>query len=90
MVSVSDNGSGIAAENLPRIFDPFFTTKAPGKGTGLGMSIAREIVQKHGGTIAVESAPGKGTSFTLTLPAPAQALSSSAQEPLANQLPQAG
>jgi signal transduction histidine kinase len=68
VVRVSDNGSGIATANLAKIFDPFFTTKAPGKGTGLGMSIAREIIQKHGGTIEVESEVGKGTLFTVSLP----------------------
>ncbi len=68
LVSVNDNGSGIAKMNLTKIFDPFFTTKAPGKGTGLGMSIAREIVEKHGGTIGVESELGAGTTFTVSLP----------------------
>jgi two-component system NtrC family sensor kinase len=68
VVRVHDNGAGIATANLAKIFDPFFTTKAPGKGTGLGMSIAREIIQKHGGTIEVESEVGKGTLFTVSLP----------------------
>jgi len=67
-VIISDTGSGIAKENLTKIFDPFFTTKDVGKGTGLGMNIAYNIIQKHNGTIQVESEVGKGTTFTITLP----------------------
>ena len=67
-IEVSDNGKGIAPEVLPRIFDPFFTTKDVGKGTGLGLSIAYKIVSAHGGRIDVRSAPGEGTTFTVTLP----------------------
>ncbi|WP_077037701.1 ATP-binding protein [Pelomonas sp. KK5] len=67
-VEVQDNGSGIAPENLTRIFDPFFTTKPIGKGTGLGLSLAYGIVKKHDGHIQVESTPGVGTTFRLTLP----------------------
>jgi signal transduction histidine kinase len=66
--SISDNGSGIAPENLGRIFDPFFTTKEVGKGTGLGLSMSYGIVQKHQGQIEVDSALGKGTTFRVTLP----------------------
>ena len=66
--TIADTGSGIAAENLERIFEPFFTTKEPGKGTGLGMSIAREIIKKHGGTIQVASEPGQGATFTVEIP----------------------
>jgi|YNPBryBLVA2012_1023415.scaffolds.fasta_scaffold00041_19 two-component system cell cycle sensor histidine kinase/response regulator CckA len=73
-VRVSDTGAGIPPEHLPRIFDPFFTTKGPlgGSsipGTGLGLFVTYGIVQHHGGTIAVESVQGKGTTFTITLPA---------------------
>jgi len=68
-VVISDTGCGISPENTGRIFDPFFTTKEIGKGTGLGLSIAYDIiVNKHGGTIAVTSEVGKGSTFTITLP----------------------
>jgi signal transduction histidine kinase len=67
-VEVEDDGSGISKENLSRIFDPFFTTKAVGKGTGLGLSLAYGIVQKHGGRIDVDSEPGRGTRFRVTIP----------------------
>jgi signal transduction histidine kinase len=66
-VAIQDSGPGIPAEVLPRIFEPFFTTKAKGEGTGLGLSITARIVEKHGGTIRVESAPGR-TRFTIRLP----------------------
>jgi signal transduction histidine kinase len=67
-IEVEDDGSGIAKENLSRIFDPFFTTKAVGKGTGLGLSLSYGIVQKHGGRIEVDSEPGRGTRFRVTVP----------------------
>ncbi len=65
---VEDSGHGIAPEHLKKIFQPFFTTKPPGVGTGLGLSVVHGIVKGHGGGIAVESAPGAGTCFTITLP----------------------
>jgi len=65
-ITVSDQGKGIAAEHLPNIFRPFFTTK--GHGTGLGLSLARRMVESHGGTISVTSTPGEGTQFTVELP----------------------
>ncbi|OGR25054.1 MAG: hypothetical protein A2277_21070 [Desulfobacterales bacterium RIFOXYA12_FULL_46_15] len=68
-ICVSDTGCGIPAENLGRLFDPFFTTKPVGKGTGLGLSVAYEIVKAHEGNIKVESEPGKGSVFTVHLPA---------------------
>ena len=67
-VMISDTGCGIPKENLKKIFDPFFTTKDVGKGTGLGMNIAYNIVKKHNGTIQVESEVGKGTTFTIRIP----------------------
>ena len=67
-LEVEDNGGGIAPENLSRIFDPFFTTKPIGRGTGLGLSLAYGIVQKHAGKISVASEVGKGTTFRIELP----------------------
>ena len=69
-ISISDNGCGIPPHVLPHIFEPFFTTKPVGKGTGLGLSISYDIVTKHGGEMKVESTPGVGTTFTVTLPIP--------------------
>ncbi len=68
LITVQDTGSGIAEEHLPFIFDPFFTTKEVGRGTGLGLSVSHGIIKKHGGWITVESSPGKGSTFTITLP----------------------
>jgi two-component system NtrC family sensor kinase len=68
-IDISDDGAGIAPENLPRIFDPFFTTKPVGLGTGLGLSVSYNIIQKHGGVISVDSKAGVGTTFTVKLPA---------------------
>lgn len=65
-IEVEDNGAGIAKEVLPRIFIPFFTTKGP-KGSGLGLAMTKKIVEDMGGSIAVKSALGKGTRFTITL-----------------------
>jgi two-component system sensor histidine kinase AtoS len=63
---VADTGCGIPPDILPRIFDPFFSTKP--SGTGLGLSISHGIVREHGGAIDVESTPGQGTRFIITLP----------------------
>jgi two-component system NtrC family sensor kinase len=68
IVTVVDNGKGIPIERLGRIFEPFYTTKAPGRGTGLGLSVSHRIVQQHGGTIRVESQVGQGSTFTVILP----------------------
>ena len=65
--AVHDTGSGIAPEHLARIFEPFFTTKGE-RGTGLGLPVVRDIVHSYGGTITVDSAPGRGTTFTFELP----------------------
>jgi two-component system NtrC family sensor kinase len=67
-IEVSDNGSGIAKENIGRIFDPFFTTKPVGKGTGLGLSLSYGIVKKHQGHLEVHSELGHGTTFRVTVP----------------------
>jgi signal transduction histidine kinase len=66
-ITITDTGGGIPADVLPRIWEPFFTTKQ--KGTGLGLATVYAVVKKHGGSITVDSAPGMGTIFTLTLPA---------------------
>lgn len=68
-ISVSDNGCGMPEEIKKRIFEPFFTTKEIGKGTGLGLSIAYDIIKKHNGELNVESSVGKGTTFTIIIPA---------------------
>lgn len=68
-VVIADTGKGVESEHLPHIFEPFFTTKDPGRGTGLGLSIAYGVIQKHSGFIDVESTPGKGTTFVISLPA---------------------
>ncbi|MFZ2446179.1 MAG: ATP-binding protein [Syntrophobacteraceae bacterium] len=67
-LEIGDNGCGIRKEDLHKIFDPFYTTKPPGKGTGLGLSICHSIIVRLGGRIAVESEPGKGTTFAVRLP----------------------
>ena len=66
-IKISDTGIGIPKENLVKIFDPFFTTKEVGKGTGLGLNMAYNIIEKHKGTIDVESEVGKGTTFIIRL-----------------------
>lgn len=67
-ISFEDNGDGIAEEKLNKIFEPFYTSKEVGKGTGLGLSISFTIIEKHSGTISVESEPGIRTEFTVKLP----------------------
>ena len=68
VVTISDTGCGIEPEHMKRIFDPFFTTKPVGEGTGLGLSISYGIIEKHGGTITVESMRGVGTTFRVSIP----------------------
>jgi len=68
VVSVCDDGTGIRTEDQRSIFDPFFTTKEAGKGTGLGLAISFGIVERHGGTISVDSTPGRGATFHVYLP----------------------
>ena len=67
-IKISDTGVGIPEKSLSKIFDPFFTTKEVGKGTGLGLNVAYNIIKKHNGTIDVQSEIGKGTAFTLRIP----------------------
>jgi two-component system, NtrC family, sensor kinase len=67
-IVVRDDGAGIPPEILPRIFEPFLTTKETGRGVGLGLAISHSILERHSGTIAVQSEVGKGTTFTVTLP----------------------
>jgi two-component system NtrC family sensor kinase len=68
IAEIVDQGDGIRRADLPKIFEPFFTTKAPGRGTGLGLSICYAIVAEHGGRIEVDSTPGEGSVFRITLP----------------------
>ena len=67
-IEISDSGTGIAPENVAKIYDPFYTTKGVGRGTGLGLAVSYGIVQEHSGHISVESTPGHGTTFRITLP----------------------
>jgi two-component system, NtrC family, sensor kinase len=67
-IVVRDDGAGIPPEILPRIFEPFLTTKETGRGVGLGLAISHSILERHNGSIAVESEAGRGTTFTITLP----------------------
>ena len=83
-LTIADNGKGIPADVLPRIFEPYFTTKAA--GTGLGLATVHSIVRKHQGQIEVSSAAGKGTTFTLWIPAAAD-LAEPASELLSQELP---
>ena len=68
-ITVKDTGPGIPPQNLSHIFEPFFTTKQEGYGVGLGLSTVYGIMERHKGSVEVESAPGKGASFRLQLPA---------------------
>ena len=73
-LTVEDSGPGIGVEERKHIFEPFYSTKPRGKGTGLGLAICREIAAALKGRIEVESAPGRGSAFTLYVPAPASSL----------------
>jgi len=89
-IEIADDGPGIPREQLARIFTPFFTTKEVGKGMGLGLTITRQVIKQHSGTLEVDSTPGRGTTFTIRLPlahaaheddSPASALEQAAQVP---------
>ena len=67
-IDIKDTGPGIPQDKLEEIFNPFYTTKDPGKGTGLGLFIVRQVVERNDGKISVASEVGKGTTFTLTFP----------------------
>ncbi len=84
-ITIKDDGVGIAPHILERIFDPFFTTKAKGHGTGMGLSVAQGIIQRHHGRIDVESLPGKGTSVRIYLPC--QPAKASQAKPARQRLP---
>lgn len=85
-VAVADTGSGIAPEIQERIFDPFFSTKPVEQGTGLGLSVVREVVRQHGGLVRLQSTPGSGSTFTVYWPKfyerRARSQSSSSEHPL--------
>ncbi len=76
LVEVTDNGSGLRDEDLPRVFDPFFTTREVGQGTGLGLSVCYGIVREHGGQITARNAEVGGAVFTIELPVMAESLAS--------------
>jgi two-component system NtrC family sensor kinase len=73
VIRIEDNGMGIPPDILPRLFEPFTTTKEEGKGVGLGLAISQAIVDRHGGTIEVQSEVGRGTTFTIVIPTGASA-----------------
>jgi signal transduction histidine kinase len=68
LISVKDNGMGIAPKTLDKIFQPFFTTKPTGQGTGLGLSLSYDIIKAHGGELKAETTEGEGTTFIFSLP----------------------
>jgi len=68
LISIADNGNGIPQNIIDKIFQPFFTTKPTGQGTGLGLSLAYDIVKAHGGELTVETQEGEGATFIVTIP----------------------
>jgi two-component system cell cycle sensor histidine kinase/response regulator CckA len=81
VITVRDTGSGMDDETAARIFEPFYTTKEQGKGTGLGLSTSAAIVRSHGGILDVDTRPGSGSEFTLSLPASSHAELQAPQQP---------
>jgi signal transduction histidine kinase len=85
LITVTDTGHGISPDDLRRIFEPFYTTKGRGKGTGLGLAICRQLTAALGGSISVQSQPGKGSTFYVRIPreggAPTTTTSSSPSQP---------
>jgi len=67
-ITIKDNGNGIPQKSLEKIFQPFFTTKPTGQGTGLGLSLAYDIVKAHGGEIKVQTKEGEGSQFVVEIP----------------------
>jgi CheY-like chemotaxis protein len=90
MLRVSDTGTGIAPQDLPRIFDPFFSTKEVNKGTGLGLATAYGIIKSHRGFIQVESQPGQGARFSVYLPAMRKGALAPAPVPARSAAPEQG
>ncbi len=68
LIEVADNGCGMSEDVRLHVFEPFFTTKPRGVGTGLGLNIARKIVERHGGRLSVTSTPGQGSTFVVSIP----------------------
>jgi signal transduction histidine kinase len=67
-LSIKDNGHGISPKDLPHLFEPFFTTKAAGHGSGLGLAVAKTIIEEHEGSICARSEPGEGSTFIICIP----------------------
>jgi signal transduction histidine kinase len=82
VVSIEDNGVGIAAEHIRSVLEPFFTTKDVGEGTGLGLTISYDIIKRHKGELLIDSQVGVGTTFTIRIPVDFEALDYTIRRPL--------